>query len=334
MTIAVLIQSIVRQTTILIAQLATTGRARAPLAQIADQVFAELVLELERQGVSRKVSADMFGVSLRTFQRRIQHIEESSTEQGRSTWEAVLEFIRSRSLLARAEILTHFARDDDARVRSVLRDLCESKLVFSSGMGASTVYRAASEEELGALWRLQGPEGFDELLWALIYRDGPITSAELVQQVHVDEPTLREALARLAGSGRIEATEKAGASAYSAQRLLIPLGSPVGWEAAVFDHFKAMVNTIAGKLREDRTAPTLSDRVGGSTYTLDVWPGHPLADEVYGTLGRLRATMVDLRERVEGVNAEQELPADYARVVAYVGQHVIGENDHEDGEVE
>jgi hypothetical protein len=40
MTIAVLIQSIVRQTTILIAQLATTGRARAPLAQIAGQVFA------------------------------------------------------------------------------------------------------------------------------------------------------------------------------------------------------------------------------------------------------------------------------------------------------
>ena len=137
-------------------------------------------------------------------------------------------------------------------------------------MGASTVYRAASEEELGALWRLQGAEGFDELLWALVYRDGPITLAELVQQVHVDEPTLGEALARLSGSGRIESTERGGASAYTARRLLIPLGSPVGWEAAVYDHFKAMVNTIAGKLREDRSAPTLSDRVGGSTYTLDV----------------------------------------------------------------
>jgi DNA-binding Lrp family transcriptional regulator len=332
MTIAVLIQSIVRQTTILIAQLATTGRARAPLAQIADQVFAELVLELERQGVSRKVTADMFGVSLRTFQRRIQHLEESPTEQGRSTWEAVLGFIRSRSPLTRTEILTHFARDDDARVRSVLRDLCESKLVYSTGMGPSTGYRAATEDELGALWRLQGAAGFDELLWALIYRDGPITLAELAQQVHVDEQTLGEALARLSGSGRIEGTEKAGGNGYSARRLLIPLGSPVGWEAAVFDHFKAMVNTIAGKLREERSAPTLSDTVGGSTYTLDVWPGHPLADEVYGTLGRLRATMVELRERVEAVNAQQELPVPYARVVAYVGQCVINENAHEDDE--
>jgi hypothetical protein len=179
---------------------------------------------------------------------------------------------------------------------------------------------------------LQGAAGFDELLWALIYRDGPITLAELAQQVHVDEHTLGEALARLSRAGRIEGTEKAGANTYSARRLLIPLGSPVGWEAAVFDHFKAMVNTIAGKLREDRSAPTLSDTVGGSTYTLDVWPGHPLADEVYGTLGRLRATMVELRERVEAVNAQQELPVSYARVVAYVGQHVINENAHEDDE--
>jgi hypothetical protein len=332
MTIAVLIQSIVRQTTILIAQLATTGRARAPLAQIAGQVFSELVQELERQGVSRKVSADMFGVSLRTFQRKLQRMEESSTEQGRSTWEAILEFIRGQPLVTRAEILTRFARDDDAKVRGVLRDLCDSKLIFSSGTSAGTVYRAASEEELGALWRLQGAEGFDELLWALIYREGPITLAELVQRLPVDEPMLTETLSRLASSGRIEHTEHAGATAYHAQNLVIPLGSPVGWEAAVFDHFKAMVNTITGKLQEDRSAPALVDRVGGSTYTLDIWPGHRLAEEVYGTLGRLRASMVDLRERVERANAEDGIPDDFTRVIAYVGQCVIGENDHDPSE--
>ncbi|HMA94799.1 MAG TPA: hypothetical protein VKP30_19045, partial [Polyangiaceae bacterium] len=66
MTLDLLIQAIVRQTTILIAQLATSHGSRAPLAQIADQVFLELVRELERQGVSRKVSADMFGLGLRT----------------------------------------------------------------------------------------------------------------------------------------------------------------------------------------------------------------------------------------------------------------------------
>lgn len=123
MTLAVLIQAIVRQTTILIAQLATTGGSRAPLAQIADQVFSELVAELERQGVSRKVSADMFGLGLRTYQRKIQRLEESSTDRGRSIWVAVLEYVRSRGLLTRGEILTRFAttslfRPTDATRRS------------------------------------------------------------------------------------------------------------------------------------------------------------------------------------------------------------------------
>ena len=86
-----LIQAIVRQTTVLIAQLATSGGSRAPLAQVASQVFLDLVTELERQGVSRKVSADMFGLGLRTFQRKIRRIAESSTERERSLWEAVLE---------------------------------------------------------------------------------------------------------------------------------------------------------------------------------------------------------------------------------------------------
>jgi len=54
MTIELLIHAIVRQTTILIAQLATSRGVRAPLAQIANQVFLDLVRELERQGVSRR----------------------------------------------------------------------------------------------------------------------------------------------------------------------------------------------------------------------------------------------------------------------------------------
>jgi len=48
-----LIDSIVRQTTVLIAQLATTGGARAPLVTVANQVFLDLADELAQQGVSR-----------------------------------------------------------------------------------------------------------------------------------------------------------------------------------------------------------------------------------------------------------------------------------------
>ena len=61
-----LISSIVRQTTVLIARLSTTDGERSPLSQVADQVFVGLVSELERQGVGKKVAADLFGLALRS----------------------------------------------------------------------------------------------------------------------------------------------------------------------------------------------------------------------------------------------------------------------------
>jgi hypothetical protein len=64
MNVELLIDAIFRQTTVLIAQLATHGGARAPLAHVANQVFLDLASELEAQGVSRKVGADMFGMAL------------------------------------------------------------------------------------------------------------------------------------------------------------------------------------------------------------------------------------------------------------------------------
>lgn len=42
MNVRLLIDSVVRQTTVLLAQLATNGGARAPLAHVANQVFLEL----------------------------------------------------------------------------------------------------------------------------------------------------------------------------------------------------------------------------------------------------------------------------------------------------
>ena len=55
----IVIDAIVQQTTLLIAQLATSAGIRAPLAHLADQVFLDLGRELEQQGLSRKVVADM-----------------------------------------------------------------------------------------------------------------------------------------------------------------------------------------------------------------------------------------------------------------------------------
>ncbi|MDH5674692.1 MAG: hypothetical protein OEZ06_21370 [Myxococcales bacterium] len=65
MNTRLLIDSIVRQTMVLIAQLSTVQGARSPLSHVADQVFLELTRKLESQGVRRQVVADMFGMALR-----------------------------------------------------------------------------------------------------------------------------------------------------------------------------------------------------------------------------------------------------------------------------
>jgi hypothetical protein len=318
-----LIQCIVRQTMVLIAQLATSGGSRAPLAEVAGQVFLDLVTELERQGVSRRVSANMFGLGLRTFQRKIRRITESSTDRGRSLWEAVFDYIGQRGVVSRADVLLRFSGDDESQVRSVLHDLCDSALVFQEHRGTRAVYRAASNDDLAALRRLRSGEGLDELIWAIVYREGPLTRDRLALLAHLGGPELEGALERLLVSGRIERVGDGVEATYQAGTLCVPFGSPVGWEAAVFDHFQAMVKTIVCRLREDRAAPMPSDQIGGSTYTLDVWPDHPLQEEAVATLSRMRSALGDLRRRIDEFNAEHRQPERFTQVVVYMGQCLI-----------
>jgi hypothetical protein len=327
MSVELLVAALVRQTTVLIAQVATTGGVRAPLAQVASQVFLDLVRELERQGVSRKVSADMFGMGLRSYLRRIQRLSESSTERGRSLWEAVLEYVHEQQPVTRGRILARFHGDEEAQVRGVLHDLSESELLIASGSSGDVSYRAATEDELGLLRSARHGEGLDELVWALVYRMCPISRAALLALGGVSAAELDAALGRLVGAGRITLDRDESEELYSAGSFLVPLGDTVGFEAAVFDHFQAAVKTISRRLRGETTALAPSadarDTTGGSTYTFDLWPGHPLASEVLGTLGAYRKSMSALRARVEAYNTEHGLPARFEQVTSYAGQCTI-----------
>jgi len=325
MTVDLLINAIVRQTTILIAQLATSGGLRAPLATVANQVFLDLVGELERQRVSRKVSADMFGLGLRTYRRKIQRLSASVTDRGTSLWEALLDYLRTRESASRAELFERFASDDEAQVKAVLHDLCESHLVISSRVGGATTYRAAQGEELIALQETRGDEGLDDLVLALMFREPPLPIDEIAGRARLGTDRVEPILERLVGEGRLARTEREGVALYQATRLVLPLGSTAGWEAAVFDHFKALVATIMSRLPDKSIAPKIADSVGGSTYTISMWPGHPMADEVYGALKRFRSELSNMRDRAAKLNQELGVPEAHTRVVIYVGQCLIGE---------
>jgi len=320
MNVQVLIDSIVRQVTVLIAQLATSGGIRAPLAHLANQVFLELANELEAQGVSRKVSADMFGMALRAYIRKVRRLSEGQTERGRTLWQAVLEFVREQGLATRERILRRFDADGELQVSAVLHDLTESGVLFCSGSGRAAVYRATSDEELGRLSELAEDTGLDELAWVLVYRNGPITSEKLGELLLRSETDAADVVERLVRAGRVR---RAGDGALLAQDFSVPLGSSVGWEAAVFDHVQAMVQTICQRLQKSALAADVRDEVGGSTYSFDVFPGHPLEREVRAELGALRERLGALRERVEAHNRAEGLPAEYRQVITYLGQCVI-----------
>src|SRR6185295_90232 len=123
MNVNLLIDAIVRQTTVLIAQLATAAGARAPLAHTANQVFLDLVHELKDQGLGNKVIADMFGVTLRTYHNKMARLAESGTDRGRSLWEAMFAHVQEQGTTTRSALMHRFRGDDEATVRGVLKDL-------------------------------------------------------------------------------------------------------------------------------------------------------------------------------------------------------------------
>lgn len=324
MNVNLLIDAIVRQTTVLIAQLATAAGTRATLAHTANQVFVDLVDELKAQGLGNKVIADMFGLSLRTYHHKVSRLSESATERGRSLWEALLAFVQERKTVSRTDVLLHFAHDEDLKVRGVLRDLVDSGLVFRSGHADTTIYRAANPDEYTLAHANAAEERFGNLVWIAVYRYGPVSRDELVSHVPSDGASMDAALTRLEGEARIRRVGSGGTVRYESQACVIPIGDPAGWEAAVFDHYQAVVTAICTKLRLGRR-PTVDESVGGSTYGFEVWDGHPHRERVLSFLKESRDRAVAIRQLVATHNAVHEVGPNPLKVIAYVGQTLLGD---------
>ena len=324
MNVQVLIDSVVRQVTVLIAQLSTSGGIRAPLAHIANQVFLDLARELETQGVSRKVSADMFGMALRAYIRKVRRLDEAESARGRTLWQAVLDFVRGEELVTRERALARFGLDGELEVSAVLRDLTESGLVFCSGSGRNAVYRAATDAELGRLSQLSDEAGLVELAWVFIFHHGPLLPERLAEMVMRTPDDLEPVIERLVGDGRVE---RAVDGKLRSQNFVVPLGSAVGFEAAVFDHFQAVVQTICQRLSQAAVSADAADIVGGSTYAFDVWPGHPLEGEVKAQLGKMRKACGELRQRVDEHNRTTQYSGGGEQVITYLGQCVRERDD-------
>ena len=56
------------------------------IPDMAEMVVRERIRELESQGVGKKVAADMFGLALRSYQLKVQRLQESASETGVTLW--------------------------------------------------------------------------------------------------------------------------------------------------------------------------------------------------------------------------------------------------------
>lgn len=329
MNAQILIDAVVRQTMVLIAQLSTADGVRSPLSHVADDVFLGLVRELEQQGVGKKVIADMFGIALRSYQQKVQRLSESATRRGVTLWSAVHSYLGEHGEATRARVLEHFDHDEEPKVRSILSDLVESGLVCRSGRGSETRYRLASAEELEQLGNAGGGDveaSNAALLWLHVCRSGSLPRRELARRVPLTEPAFAAAVARLLADERIRVETTPRGEAYTTQQCLIPVGEAAGWEAAVIDHHRAVSSALAAKLVSGRHVSAAADEVGGTTWSFDLWPGHPKEREVRRLLASLRSQVVPLWNEVAAYNREHRPPRTY-EVTVYCGQYVVQEDE-------
>lgn len=326
MNTEILIDAIVRQTTVLLAQLATGSGGRAKLANTADQVFLDLVNELKSQGMTHAVIADMFGLALRSYHKKLKRLSEGEMDRAKSLWTTVLEHVHTRGPLLRAEVLRRFRNEDEATLRGILKDLVDGGLVYVSGQGENAIYRALDPGEL-ARASSASLQATANMIWVAVYRFSPVSADELHQVVPADPALLAQGVELLLGDGRIQRQERSGRIEYICEHCYVPPGTPGGWEAAVFDHYQAVVTTICAKLTLSGQGVDATD-VGASTFRYDVWQGHPLLGEVRALLERSREQMRDLRQRVERFNAANTPPSgvESEQHIAYVGQtRLLGE---------
>jgi len=330
-----LIGAIVQQTTVFVAQISTAAGVRAPLAGVADQVFLSLAREIEAQGVGRKVVADMFGLAIRTYQKKVQRLTESQTAEGRTLWEAVLEFVRQNGPVSRTRLLQRFARDPEREVTAVLNDLVTTGLAYASGRGDASVYRATSAADRSAIDDASDSEALAVRLWAHVFDHPGTTRAELVA-VGRDTDSGTHAIDQLVAQGRLEAESGSpadDATRLVATKLVIPVGEERGWEIALMRHFRAVTTALSMKVRDGNERSDLADRVGGATYTFGVNEGHPFADEVYGLLRGMRKSVEALFQKVSEYNdAHPEQDGRRDRVTFYFGQSVQARGDDDTGE--
>jgi hypothetical protein len=281
-------------------------------------VFVELAREIENQGVGRQVVADMFGMALRSYQKKVQRLTASATNRQRTLWEAVFEHVEKEQP-TRSRVFERFSGDGQREVAAALADLVRSGLIYVTGTGDSAAYGVTTDAMREKVQRQHDQDALANVVWMQVFRAGRMNRSEVAAATNAEPDAVDAAVADLVQSGRL--IEEDGV--LTSSNFVVPLGAEQGWEAAILHHFSTMAVAIAAKVRSGASGSDAGDRVGGSTFAFTVAPGHPLEERVYGLLRKVRADAQTLWDEVSAHNATHAPEADASvKVSFYVGQTV------------
>lgn len=320
---------IVERTVPLVAELFATLASRNPLkmqfADIANQTLLDMVEVLRQDGVSQEAIAASLGLTINGFRAKMKQLRERYHERSpdeprspampRTLLERVFGHIEEQPAhkgATWAELQQEFRTVKLDSLRGVVHFLVKSGLLSVTGSGKSKTYRVVHRVP-------SGPGVLDAMV--LLFREGPLTETDLARRLNVPELRARALLDQLRLANRlVSAPLPDGSTGHTVTEYHVPVDSPEGYEAAIFDHLATVVHAICKKVRGGQHSATMRDTNGGATFSFDVPRDGELAAEIRGFLARMRPQLDDWLTRskhaLDTATPEQERE----RITIYLGQ--------------
>lgn len=327
-----LVERIVPLVAELFATLASRNPLRMHFADIANKTLLDMVEVLRHDGVSQEAIAASLGLTINGFRSKMKllrerfgarapddtGIEERSASPVRTLLDRVFSHIEEQPAPRGAtytQLLQTFRGVKADSLKGVLHFLVKSGLLSVSGSGKTRTYRVVHRSAVG-------PGVLDAMV--MLFREGPLSAGDLALRLGIGETRALELVDGLRAAGRLESRPLPdGAMGHRVMEYHVPVDSPEGFEAALFDHLSTVVRAICKKVRGGEHRATMADLNGGATFSFDVPASHPLAGEIRNFLPTMRKTLDDWLERSEAelANAIAADPTvETERITIYVGQ--------------
>ena len=308
----------------LVAELFATLAAQNPLrmhfADIAGKTLLDIVENLRDTGVSQEAIAASLGLTITGYRAKMRRLRaahragaERTEDEARTLLERVYAFVDDHAEpVFENAVLAHFRGIKVDSIRGVLQFLVRSGVLKRVADQGDRRYQAVTHVPAGQ------PSQRDVAV--ALYRDGPLTVAEVAQRLELSEAQCAAFIDTLEAEGRLTRGERAGAPVWTATAYHIPLDASEGYEAAIWDHLAAVIRAICKKLRLGRHGASLPDKTGGATFTFRIPEDHPLYDEVSDYLAESRVKFEDWLAQTYAIEAQADTPM--REVTVYVGQIV------------